>query len=40
MQPKEIEISVIEEKSKRELALEKLEKDKQKILSLKRNLVK
>ena len=36
---KEIEISVIEEKSERELALEKLKKDKQKILNLKRNLV-
>ena len=33
---KEIEISVIEEKSEKELVLEK---DKQKILSLKRNLV-
>ena len=37
---KEIEISVIEEKSKRELALEKLEEDKQKILNLKKNLRK
>ena len=39
VQPKEIKISVIKEKSERELILEKLEKDKQKILSLRRNLV-
>ena len=40
VQPKEIEISVIEEKSEKELALEKLDKDKQKILSLKNRLIK
>ena len=40
VQPKEIEISVIEEKSKRELELEKLEKDRQKILSLRKSLGK